>query len=65
MSEETKAFLDKTLSKLTIRKLLVWLTATGLALASSVTSEDWVAVSLVYIGSEAAVDLASVWRHGR
>ena len=65
MSEETKAFLDKTLSKLTSRKLLVWLTATGLALASSVTSEDWVAVSLVYIGSEAAVDLASVWRHGR
>ena len=65
MSEEAKAFLDRALSKLTSRKLLVWLTATGIALTSSVTSEDWVAVSLVYIGSEAAVDLASVWRSGR
>ena len=65
MSDETKALLDKLLSKLTSRKLLVWLTATGLALASSITSGDWVAVSLVYIGSEAAVDLASVWRIGR
>ena len=65
MSDETKAVLDKLLSKLTSRKLLVWLTATGLALTSSVTSGDWVAVSLVYIGSEAAVDLASVWRSGR
>ena len=44
---------------------MVWLTATGLALSGSLTSEDWVAVALVYIGSEAAVDLAAVWRHGR
>lgn len=65
MSEETKAMLDRTISKLTSRKLLVWLTATGLTLSGSVTSEDWVAVSLVYIGSEAAVDLASAWRQGR
>tara|TARA_R110000824_G_scaffold399263_1_gene604536 strand:+ start:65923 stop:66120 length:198 start_codon:yes stop_codon:yes gene_type:complete len=65
MSDETKALLDRMISKLTSRKLLVWLTATALALTGSVTSEDWVAVSLVYISSEAAVDLASVWRHGR
>jgi hypothetical protein len=65
MSEETKALLDRALSKLTSRKLLVWLTATGLSLAGTVTSEDWVAVSLVYIGSQALVDLASTWRHGR
>lgn len=65
MSEETKAILDRILSKLTSRKLLVWLTATALALTGNVTSEDWVAVALVYISSEAAVDLASVWRHGR
>ena len=65
MSEQMKHALDKILSKVTIRKLLVWGVATGLVFAGSVTSEDWVAVSLVYIGSEAAVDLASVWRHGR
>ena len=64
MSEEAKAILDRILSRLTSRKLLVWLTATGLSIAGTVTSEDWVAVSLVYIGSQAAVDLAKAWRHG-
>ena len=64
MSEKTKAVLDKALSKVTSRKLLVWLTATGLVLTGSLTSEDWVAVALVYIGSQSAVDLARAWRHG-
>lgn len=65
MSDETKALLDNLLARLTSRKLLVWLTATGLSLAGTVTYEDWVAVSLVYIGSQALVDLAATWRHGK
>ena len=65
MSEQKQEILDRLISKLTSRKLLVWLTATGLALTGNVTSEDWVAVALVYIGSEALVDIAAVWRHGR
>ena len=64
MSDETKAVLDNLLSKLTSRKLMVWMTATGLALFGALDSSDWVAVALVYIGSEAAVDFASVWRPG-
>jgi len=64
MSDKTKAVLDNLLSKLTSRKLMVWMTATGLALFGALDSSDWVAVALVYIGSEAAVDFASVWRHG-
>ena len=63
MGDGTKALLDKLFIKLSSRKLMVWLTATGLALSGSLTSEDWVAVALVYIGSEAAVDLASAWRN--
>ena len=39
MSEETRAFLDRALSKLTSRKLLVWLTATGLALSGEPDDE--------------------------
>ena len=64
MSEKTKEFLDHLLGKFTSRKLMVWMTATGLALFGALDSSDWVAVALVYIGSEAAVDFASVWRHG-
>ena len=65
MMTQTKAFIDTWLSKLTSRKLMVWLTATGLALADRLTSEDWVAVTLVYIGSQALVDLATQWKHGK
>ena len=65
MSEEAKALIDKTLSKFTSRKLMVWASATVLAIVGSVTSEDWTAVALVYIGSQAAVDLAATWRHGK
>jgi len=65
MTDNMKHTLDKLISKVASRKLMVWGVATGLTVLGSVTSEDWVAVSLVYIGSQAAVDLASVWRHGQ
>ena len=56
--------LDKALNKIVSRKLLVWGTATCLLAFSDLTSSDWVAISLVYIGSQAAVDLAKAWKHG-
>ena len=59
-----KAFLDKHIERFISRKFLAWLTASGLAGWGIVTSEDWVAVTLVYIGSQALVDLASAWKHG-
>tara|TARA_R110002020_G_scaffold8355_6_gene33649 strand:- start:1094 stop:1291 length:198 start_codon:yes stop_codon:yes gene_type:complete len=60
-----KAFLDKHVERFISRKFLAWGTATGLVLSQSVTSEDWVAVTLVYIGSQAMVDLATQWKHGK
>ena len=50
--------LDKTLNKLISRKLMVWLTATGLMLTQTVPldSSDWVAISLAYIGIEGLAD---------
>jgi len=64
MSEGMKAVLDRYVERFVSRKFLTWLTATWLVLNTSLTSEDWVAVSLVYISSQAAVDLAKAWRHG-
>jgi hypothetical protein len=43
--------------KLTSRKLLVWITATGLALSGQLTSGDWVVISTVFIGAQGAVDI--------
>ena len=54
--------LDRVLSRITSRKLLVWLTGSGLLYTGGLQSSDWVAISLVYIGSQAAVDLAVAWK---
>ena len=53
---QTKAFVDTWLEKLTSRKLMVWTTATALALSGQVTSEDWVIISAIYIGGQTIID---------
>ena len=62
-----KQVLDKTLNKLMSRKLMVWLTATGFMFLDTVplASEDWVAISLAYIGIQGLADIAAQWRHGK
>ena len=61
-----KYALDKGLNKLLSRKLMVWLTATTFMLLNVVplASEDWVAISLAYIGVEGLADIATRWKHG-
>jgi hypothetical protein len=62
-----KAILDRGLNKLMSRKLMVWLTATGFMLLDVVPlrSEDWVAISLAYIGIQGLADIATQWKHGK
>tara|TARA_R100000152_G_C6683306_1_gene116639 strand:- start:178 stop:381 length:204 start_codon:yes stop_codon:yes gene_type:complete len=60
-----KAVVDKMVGKLFSRKLMVWLTATGLLAFADLTSSDWVAISLVYIGAEGLADIAARWKHGK
>ena len=57
--------LDKIRKKLVSRKLMVWLTATGLMCFSNLHSTDWVAISLAYIGIQGVADIAATWRHGK
>ena len=64
MVEKIKAIADKYTERFISRKFLAWCTATYLVAAHSLTSEDWVAVTLAYIGSEALVDIAARWKHG-
>ena len=56
MMAKATAFLDRWLAKLTSRKLMVWLTATGLTLTGQVTSQDWVVISAIYIGGQTVID---------
>ena len=57
-----KGFLDVIFARIVSRKLAVWIAATYALTVGTLTSSDWVAVSLAYIGSQAAVDLASKWK---
>jgi hypothetical protein len=54
--------LDKFLEKVISRKLLVWLTATGLLAFSDLASSDWVLISAIYIGGQTAVDIVGKLR---
>ncbi len=60
-----KSFADKYTERFISRKFLAWITATSLCVYGTVTSSDWVAVTLAYIGSQALVDLATQWKHGK
>tara|TARA_R110001583_G_scaffold36577_2_gene120485 strand:+ start:992 stop:1186 length:195 start_codon:yes stop_codon:yes gene_type:complete len=62
--EKVKAFLDRMTEKVISRKFLAWVTATVLSAHNHIDSADWVAVTVMYIGSEALVDLATRWKHG-
>jgi len=64
MVEKAKAFADKYTERFISRKFLAWLTATGLCAYGTVTSDNWVAVTLAYIGTQALVDMATQWKHG-
>ena len=57
--------LDTVQKKLVSRKLMVWLTATGLMFNSNLASGDWVAISLAYIGIQGVADIAATWKHGK
>ena len=57
--------LDKLLGKWASRKLIVWGTATVFLGLGTLASDDWVAVSLAYIGLTGAADIAAKWKHGK
>jgi len=61
---EKRSFADKYLERVISRKFLAWLTATGLCAYGTVTSDNWTAITLAYIGTQALVDMAVKWKHG-
>jgi EamA domain-containing membrane protein RarD len=62
MMAKVKAFIDAHLERFMSRKLLVWLTTTGLLFADKLNGEQWIAVSLGYIGVQGIADIAARWR---
>jgi len=60
----TKGLLDKILEKAVSRKLLVFMTATGLMMWNGLDSETWGMIAIVYIGGQAVVDTMKAYRYG-
>lgn len=50
--------LDKVVGKMVSRKLLVWIVATIGVPLGFITGEDWIQVSMVYIGTQAVTNFA-------
>ena len=60
--KDPKGVLDKGLAKVVSRKLLVWATATAALFLGVVPAEEWLQVCLLYIGSQAAVDIVAAYK---
>jgi len=59
MMTAVKAFADKHLERFMSKKLIVWLTTTGLLLAEKVDSEQWIIIAAAYVGTQGFVDVVA------
>lgn len=65
VDSKTKGVLDAFQEKLVSRKLLVFLTATGLLIGTGLDPDTWGMIAMFYIGGQSAIDAVQVWRHGK
>ena len=61
---EKTGVIDIVSEKIMSRKLFVWVVASCMLAADKLQSDDWVAVSLGYIGIQGVADLAAKWKRG-
>ena len=62
LENKRKGVVDAIQEKLISRKLLVFLTATGLLAWSGLDSETWGLIAIVYIGGQSVIDAVKAWR---
>jgi len=65
LNSKTKGVHDAIQERLVSRKLLVFLTATGLLIGAGLDPDTWGMIAMFYIGGQSAIDAVQVWRHGR
>ena len=56
--QDAQGAADRALAKYTSRKLLVWFVSTGLLMKGSIDGDQWVAIALAYVGTQAVIDAA-------
>jgi hypothetical protein len=65
MAKYKQQVLDKIVGKMVSRKLLVWLVATAGVPFGFINGEDWVQISMVYIGTQAVANFAIDYARAR
>jgi|TARA_R110002074_G_scaffold20402_7_gene64767 hypothetical protein len=65
MKETFKPLADKLMGKVISRKFTVFSLATVFLYLGSITGEQWVAISLGYIGIQGIADIATQWKFGK
>jgi hypothetical protein len=60
--KEGVGFVDVLSEKVLSRKLLVWIVATGFLGFGKITPDEWMGISLGYIGVQGVADLAAKWK---
>ena len=65
MSEVIKPIFDRLMGKVISRKFTVFSLATLFLYLGSITGEQWVAISLGYIGIQGIDDIATQWKFGK
>lgn len=65
MSEVIKPLFDRLMGKVISRKFTVFSLATLFLYLGSITGEQWVAISLGYIGIQGIADIATQWKFGK
>jgi len=55
---------DVILSKVISRKLLVFLTATGLFAWFGLDPDTWGLIAMIYVGGQSVIDTVKIWKHG-
>jgi len=62
LNNKSKGIFDALQEKIVSRKLLVFVTATALLVWAGLDADTWGMIAMCYIGGQAAIDFAKVWR---
>ena len=65
MTEAIKPVVDRLMGIIISRKFTVFSLATVFLYLGSITGEQWVAISLGYIGMQGIADIATQWKFGK
>ena len=65
MREVIKPVFDRLMGIIISRKFTVFSLATLFLYLGSITGEQWVAISLCYIGIQGIADIATQWKFGK